>query len=228
MTKPAVTVLCALLLLSTIPVLAIEFSSQKVAYSFRLSVKVAVDGDLKEGASVVRVAHQIPPRWIGKVRTLKTSVRGDAVFVDLGTRGHLIAILGLERAGRIVGLDGLVTGVFNVRLLDENAKLTPDHLVPPVGTRAGLSDPYLPVFVIFDDLSDPKTARVITRDDFARVFGNDVKLQGVSIEITDAPVTRGIEERLPWLRTNKGGYLSGKSVCTAADLPCLDGGRFTE
>jgi hypothetical protein len=55
------------------------------------------------------------------------------------------------------------------------------------------------MLVRFRDLHDPASVERVDPSDLAASFGAGVKLERMSIEITDAPVTKGIEAVLPWL-----------------------------
>jgi hypothetical protein len=54
-----------------------------------------------------------------------------------------------------------------------------------------------------------------------------VKLKEITLEITDQPVSRGIVEKLPWLKTVGRGYLDGRSMNSRPELAnMLDAGNF--
>jgi len=218
-------VLIVILALLAMPWFLREFATRKVEVSYRLTVTADVDGESRQSSGVIHEVQMFAPRWLGG--SVQTGVEGDAVFLDLGRRGHVIAILATERNGELIGIEGLGTGAFNVRARGLESKTAAEHRVPAPGASAELSAPLLPVFVTFADLNNPKTARVVQPQAFPQVFGEGVRLQRVSIEITNAPVTRHIERQLPWLRDYRTSYLHGKPSCTANDLPCLQGSHFT-
>ena len=56
-----------------------------------------------------------------------------------------------------------------------------------------------PMLVTFGDLADPTSVAEVDPDDLAATFGEGVKLKRITVELTDDPVTTGIEERLGWL-----------------------------
>jgi hypothetical protein len=70
------------------------------------------------------------------------------------------------------------------------------------------------MLVDFRELSDPKSVEQIDPANFAAAFGSGVSLRRATIEVTNDPVTTGIEARLPWLSALKGGS-------------SLDGSRFS-
>jgi hypothetical protein len=75
---------CAMAMVYVPPLIAVKFFSQDAEYSFRLTIKVDVDGELREGSSVIHVSHRFPPQWVGGLFGAEARVNGDAVFVDLG------------------------------------------------------------------------------------------------------------------------------------------------
>jgi hypothetical protein len=135
---------------------------------------------------------------------------GEATVVDLGKRGILFATLVLE--SRLPDLDMSGAGcevVFSrqqfrgravasstdeyAAYLDELNRQKP---------KAELETKDLPMLVRFRDLNNSATVERVDPADLATSFGDGVKLKSVSIEITDAPVTYGIEKVLPWLKQN--------------------------
>jgi len=61
----------------------------------------------------------------------------------------------------------------------------------------------LPVLVRFRDPSDPASVEIVNPTNLAAAFGPGVVLKHAVIEITDDPVTKAIETRLPWLASSK-------------------------
>ena len=94
------------------------------------------------------------------------------------------------------------------------------------------------MFVTFAEMDNPNTvknATNITRitpsavnyNLKSEIFGKGVSLKDITIEITDAPVTWKIENRLPWLSRIKGGYLDGQFAGGGPNLSnILYGGDF--
>jgi hypothetical protein len=88
-----------------------------------------------------------------------------------------------------------------------------------------LSGDLIPAFVTFAIPNDPATARVVLPSEFPAVFGPGVRLRDAGIEMTNDPVTRGIEKKLTWLPHPE--YLSGRFACGPDEPHCLHGGHFT-
>ena len=55
------------------------------------------------------------------------------------------------------------------------------------------------MLVTFGDLNDPTSVERVDPDDLAATFGEGVSLKRITVQITDDPVTTGIEKRLVWL-----------------------------
>lgn len=168
-------------------------------YRYRLTIEAEVDGQVKSGSGVIEAVGKEQPR-LGDVSGA-VGLRGDAVFVDLGRAGHVIAVLALGPKGDNVdgpiylGLQAFkARGSFGAPFdgWDEVAKMT--------GRRAELEPELIPTLVTFANLEDPKTARVVRPNEFEAVFGPGVRFKRAIIEITNDPVTRGVEKKLPLIK----------------------------
>jgi hypothetical protein len=86
------------------------------------------------------------------------------------------------------------------------------------------------VLLSFADPATPGTARVVRPDDAEAALGNGYRLEGISVEVVPngywpldfggplgAPVTRGIQAKLPWLNG------AGDSAATALRAAGLSG-----
>lgn len=185
------------------------------SYRYRMTVEVDVRGETKSGASVIEVRLSKQPKFLPEVPAVATTVLGDAVFVDLGEGRNVIAVLASGPNGSYVDYpQHVVPGHFKLSYADRDLVQ-----FPQLQGRWDLAS-QLPTLVTFTDLNDPKTAQVIydthiveTRDErsvirreprvavdrFAEAFGPGVRLRRIWIEMTSEPITRGIEQKLPWL-----------------------------
>lgn len=68
--------------------------------------------------------------------------------------------------------------------------------------KAALSPEAMPVLVRLGNLNDPTSVALVNPLDLAASFGPGVTLKSATAEITDDPVTHGIEARLPWLKSS--------------------------
>ena len=178
---------------------------------YRLTVEVDTPQGVKSGYSVWE--YKVTDVKVG-FRPLKTDYRGEAVAVDLPGGRTLFALLtsgdGLPEYPEWVILEHFrATPEYKTDW--ERAFLTvfPDWrnnreswIVPPVLPPIAQSDPPrsgYPMLVTFTDIADPSSVKLVDPADLAASFGPGVKLKRITVEITDDPVTSGIEKRLGWL-----------------------------
>jgi hypothetical protein len=192
---------------------------------------VATPEGQRSGSNVVELKIHFPG---GMTRALGYAVRaegrGEATVADLGPRGLLFATVASEKAlasGGVEFDDGCEApfprekfpGKFvqggsaddqYVDYLDELNRQKPRGDVP-------LN--YLPMLVRFRDLRDPTSVERVDPSNLAASFGPGVKLDRMSIEITDAAVTSGIEAVLPWLARGESQRLIPPPPGVLSGLP---------
>jgi hypothetical protein len=135
---------------------------------------------------------------------------GEVVAVDLRARGVLFVTLADEKAirsGRMgmynAGLTPFPREKFRGKVgkglcsKDEYAAYLDE--VQRQKPRGDLPFKHLPVLVRFRDTNDPASVQQVDPFDLAKSFGQGVRLKQASVEITDDPLTKEIESRLPWL-----------------------------
>ena len=64
-----------------------------------------------------------------------------------------------------------------------------------------------PMLVRFRDIKEPKSVEQVNPDDLAASFGPGIGLRRITVEVTDSPVTTGIEKILNWLPSIHGNLL---------------------
>ena len=164
---------------------------------YRLTLVVNDGSKTLIGSGVIQVTYNNAgplPQNVGP-----QVVVGEAVAVDIGARGVLFALLSADptRPDSPPSPGFLVTRVFR-DILPEGA--TAQSLQALSKRREPLDLPLdtLPMLVRFGDLADPKSVARVDPNDLAASFGPGVKLVRATIEITDDPVTTGIEKKLGW------------------------------
>jgi hypothetical protein len=179
----------------------------------RLTLVVQTPEGERSGTSVSETTIRVPFPWtrpFGFSSVGEVEEEGQAVVVDLGSRGLLFATLvgesqlrrgytamytfnlGLfpqEKFRGDVG-SGMWTKHEYAAYLDEVIKRKP---------KAEMSFKDLPMLVRFRDPNDPASVERVDPLDLAASFGPGVTLGRALVEITDDPTTTGIEARLPWL-----------------------------
>lgn len=204
------------LLLSGCKLLGLRWS-----YRYRLTVEVEDHGVLRTGSSVIEVVRDKGYNGIGG------KARGEAVTVDLGNGDMLFAILKGHRGGEDWPLTmphyAFAKELGGSNMVDES---TLAKLEAMTGHSAVLDVAEYPMFVRFQNLSDPSSVEEVHPENLSASFGSGITLQRVSVEITDDPLSTGLVARLPWLAATHGGYINGATTSRTAPLG-LHGGNFS-
>jgi hypothetical protein len=170
----------------------------------------------RSGSSVTQVTTYFPG-GLTKAQgyAILDKLVGDAAVVDLGARGLLFATFesqwALRNGGGSSGYNAALdpfpqekfrgsypndasTGEKYAAYIDEVNRLKPKGALP-------FKD--LPVLVRFRDAGDPTSVELVDPLDLAASFGPGVMLKSAFVEITDDPVTKGIQAKLPWLASSE-------------------------
>jgi hypothetical protein len=172
-------------------------------HKYRLAVEVETPEGVKSASGVFSV-H--PDR--GYSRHGSTLTKGDAVWVDLGGAKNLVALLA-QLGDQGLELDG--TSFVALRAFNAAGRKTTFNAMNQMTGTAPVTGALIPVLAAFGDVNDPATMRVVKPDDLAATYGKGFRLRGVTVEaipngfwpldfggVLGAPVTRGIETKLPW------------------------------
>ncbi|SDG66423.1 hypothetical protein SAMN05216338_10023 [Bradyrhizobium sp. Rc2d] len=183
----------------------------------RLTIVVETPDGERSGSSVTQETISFPG---GLTRAqgwaLWTNFVGEAAFVDLGPRGLLFATLAKPSWLDSPGWGG--SGGYNASLMEfprerfsgtvaPNASSNAEYAaylddVNRIKPKAELPLKDLPVLARFGDPNVPTSVALVDPRDLAASFGPGVTLKNVTVEITDDPITTGIDARLPWLRSS--------------------------
>ena len=174
---------------------------------YRVTVAVDDNGTVRSGSSVW--SWTLKEAGVALASPYDGKFQGEAVAVDLPGGRTLFAILR--------GMDGQ-TGMAELmpeRLFGDTGRVArgeprqfaPDRVADlrDVASRigevatldCGEHPDWCPMLVTFADESDPTSVRKVEPGNLAAQFGPGVRLQSITVELTDDPVTTGIEERLP-------------------------------
>nr|GAJ35688.1 hypothetical protein BDOA9_0148960 [Bradyrhizobium sp. DOA9] len=181
---------------------------------------------IKTGSSILAV---VPDRNYN--RSGRTTMRGEAVFVDLG-QGKNIVVLLAHQQGAKLDLDDINYVALRAYGAARGSRVSFKDMSRQTGT-VPVQGELIPVLVSFGDLRDPSTARLVASDRAEAILGEGYAIRGVSAEVVPnglwpidfggalgEPVTRGIEAKLPWLAA------PGETASTAlkaAGLPVAGG-----
>jgi hypothetical protein len=189
-------------------------------HKYRLTIEVETPGGNKSAAGVMSV-H--PDR--GYSRRGRTDTRGDAVFIDLGGGKNLVALM--AHIDKTLDLDGI--NYVALRAYKAAGRNPSFNDMSRMTGAVPVTGALIPVLVSFADPGDPATMRNVAPDDLEATFGKGFRLHAVWAEVVPnglwpldfggplgAPVTRGIEAKLPWLKWSDA---SAVSALRAAGLP---------
>jgi hypothetical protein len=126
---------------------------------------------------------------------------GEAVVVEVTPGRYLFALLqgagtteymGTVAAASIAGREG--------RVLDQALFSEVHYRSNRARGVITVPDYQFPIMVTFDDITKPETVREVDPEDLAAVFGEGVRLQAVTLEITEEAVPEGrVEGVLGWM-----------------------------
>ena len=127
-----------------------------------------------------------------EARKFQNKSTGEAVVADLGQGRYLFALLKNKSGNPVDQIHEAYSDVLHeprrafwgkwVRVLKQQEE---PGVLPP---RA------YPMLVTFDDVTDPKSVRLVDPADLAASFGAGYALRKITLEITDEPVTLGVVE----------------------------------
>lgn len=175
-------------------------------YRYKMTVEVATPQGLQTGYAVREVTYQNGSGFLFGEGKPQWYLTGEAVAVDLGGGKTLFALLtGADGDVDFSGRD--ISHIFRQVDADfiELWPNAPKTISPRIRQPA-------PMLVTFANSGDPKTVVQVEPADLTASFGAGVRLKRIMVEVTDEPVTVGIEKRLGWL----GSYYSKR----------FDGQRF--
>ena len=184
-------------------------------YRYRLTVEVDTPEGLKTGSSVIEVSTQVASATtIPTPGAVTRRARGEAVALDLPDGRTLFALLRSENetdwAANIMNLMGPLAGEGDtVTSLAQEIIDNKQEIELSFWKRVGgqLDRDGYPMLVTFGDLDDPTSVEKVDPKDLAATFGEGVSLKRITVQVTDDPVTSGIEERLGWLPDVRGALV---------------------
>jgi hypothetical protein len=219
-----------LLGLLAVIVIGDQIRINRPGHKFRLTVEVTTPDGIKSASGILAV---VPDRNYN--RGGRTTMRGEAVFVDLGQdRGkdpgqgkNLVVLLAHQQGGKL-DLDDINYVALRAYGAAHSNRVSFSDINRQTGIVPVQGD-LIPVLVSFGDPKDPHTARLVAPDHAEAVLGEGYAIRGLTAEVVPngfwpidfggvlgEPVTRGIEAKLPWLAA------PGEAAATAlkaASLP---------
>lgn len=199
------------------------------SYRFRMTVEAETPQGPKRGTAVYAVKAQNHTQLLPDMRGRSRDVRGEAVAVDLpGGRTFFALLKTMNQAGD----DDLA--YMSMATLDPAYKNDWVESARRISSGEGIRSPAevavddYPLLVTFRDIADPASVEQVDPADLASSFGPGVRLKRITVEITDDPVTTGIEKRLGWLSDYYAKRLDGQRFGDGTSLANdLSAGAFS-
>ena len=177
-------------------------SNSEPEWRQKITLTVTTPDGEKTGSAVHAVAWS-PNRIFRDGAAYHLALQGEAVAVEIAPGKVLFALLSgpsgssSEYAGLMALYRFGVTplGGHNFPWADA------DFAGVRAARRKGPADlptELIPMLVTFRDIADPKSVERVDPNNLAAAFGPGVTLKRATLEITDQPITTGIEKRLPW------------------------------
>lgn len=167
-------------------------------YAYRITVEVDDNGIVRSGSAVVENTRVWSVCWLPGGCRAPAYVRGEAVYLDLGPRGNLLALLSTPKSravGRAWTWPSWGFGSPWDHYLDPNDPLPELPPVPPTELRLD----QMPLLLTIRDVLQPKSLEVVAPDNLEATFGPGIRLKRILVESVDAEPTRNLPASIPWL-----------------------------
>ncbi len=194
-----------------------SFSESELKLRYKITINVQTPDGIKSGSAVREVTIDKFQGFNPDKADFNAKMRGEAVVIDLEERGKLFAL---------INTNSYTEMLYAFPIEEKTAPLSLEGIEYyknlKVGDKAELKNKiHWPKFVTFEDLNDPlsvKLAREIGLEkegskNLEEVFGNEIFIKDIVIEITDEVITKNMEFYLPWHEEykNKKARLNGNT-----------------
>lgn len=196
-------------------------------YRYRLKVEIEAPGGLRTGSTVIEVQTKEAGEYSLAPSSVGHRLRGQAAIIELPGNQRLYALLSSQDQ-----IDWAATVFFRMtpdvtgkdafaRRMALLYKQRQEMALPRrfVYETANLTLDGYPLFVRFRDERDPTTIEQVDPDNLEATYGPGFNLKRITVQLTDEPFSTGIEKRLTWLETQKGGLIKTKFETKAEDRP---------
>jgi hypothetical protein len=198
-------------------------SSETHSYRYKLTLEVDDNGVRHTASNVVEVTTLLSGGDFGSAGpSVQERVRGDALVIRLTSGKLFIATLKAYdwnmparrdpryRNPRLWGENGPYEVLRRAYSIEATraARGSEDFLAPyrenlsRLRSQRGARDIpliHLPDLVTFADPNDPSTVVIVSPENVSSFVGGNVTIVSARIEVTDEPVTRGVDQYLPWV-----------------------------
>lgn len=182
------------------------------SYRYRLTISVEVDGKVHSGSSVIDVRYRFNPHWAAALSNgvqYNVGVKGQAVIIDLGTRGTLVAALHSGTGSGHIGVNAdYLMGRAVLSFPGRNASgfpVTRENVrtISQIEGTAELTPDNLPLLIWFPELNNSAAPQIVTPAEFANVIGDQTRLVSAHVAITNDPILINLDKRIAWYKALK-------------------------
>jgi hypothetical protein len=193
--------------LAGVLVLASCQASESSSSRYKLAVEVETPEGVRTAHSVIAVQFSRTMKGFEALGGGGVRARGEAVALDLPNDQTLFVLLRSATNADWAGQAHWRRYPKSPHEFETTSKfyeaMMNDKTVYPVPrevkwTGGEMMDNY-PYFVTFKDIGDPISVERVDPDNLAASFGAGYRLKGLTVQVTDEPVTVGIKNRLAWL-----------------------------
>lgn len=208
---------------------------------YRLTVTVDTPEGRVSGSSVLEYKSDYSPGFpFPAAEGFRSHVRGEATPVRLPNGKYIFALLKWDDSDDTAALDDMLTASFAGLLPAvtgpdgeelRRQKIAQIGALAKLRTSRPIAPGHYPALAYFDDPLKPSTIHaVLVRP--GETIAPQIRLVGMTLEITDAPVTHQILSILPWMLCRKSGYLDPRvgnySIYKDSDAPVIDKYRLID
>ncbi len=190
------------------------FEDDSATLRLKIIARALIDGKPVENSSVMEITWSHSSlNLIGKGGA--TYAKGEAVVLDLGQRGKVFILPWMNSPDGSFGQYYEVALPQSIGIKNRIAKFDSDDFAKLRNLKTGreftpnyrfsmVDRDFKPFMVTLRDPADPATVTEVTKENFAKLFGEGASFKGVTIKITDEPVTSGVTMKaLPLLKDRK-------------------------
>jgi hypothetical protein len=191
----------------------------KYVYRFKMTIEIDTPDGVRSGYSVYEVTAQKHAKLLPEARARSRDVRGEAVAVDLPDGKTVFALLKTMN-----GLGDNSLAHLSMATLDPAYKNDWVVSARRIAVGDGIQSPAevapenYPMLVMFRNPADPASVVKVDQYDLVASFGAGYNLKAITVQVTDEPVTTGIEKRLGWLPQYYGKMLDGDTINRSQEL----------
>lgn len=189
--------LISLLAVGVLIYAAYKQSYPTISYRYSLTMALEINGKLHRNSTVIE------PQWIYQPALgppVRVEIAGQALFVDLGTNGAIIAALETGESSQVKP-DGAVSAKWLAgRAFSDGSRELDARAMQRMTGHRDLKPDNMPRLLWLKDIADMKSATKFKPDEMSVLFGPDARLVEAFVEMTDARVIINIDTKLPWYR----------------------------